>query len=89
MLVIYGKDANGASLNFYYVDFAGSTYEQIDFPTESVFDPLNVYMELEETWLYVRQLKSSLQTVTGGNQEFAYYIQYNSILSLSKSQNIA
>lgn len=45
-------------------------------------------MALEETWLYVRQLQSGLQTVAGGNQEFAYYIQYYSILSLSKSQNI-
>lgn len=36
----------------------------------------------------MRQLASSLQLYPGGNQEYAYSIQYNSILTLVKTQNI-
>jgi hypothetical protein len=37
----------------------------------------------------VRQLASSLQTTVGGNQEFAYSIQYSSYLTFAKSQYIS
>jgi hypothetical protein len=67
-LAIYGKGASGANMNLYFIDYAGSTYETLEFPAETVLDPLNVYIALEETWLYVRQLASTLQTNLGGNQ---------------------
>lgn len=87
-LVIYGTSSSGSIIKFYYVDYAGGKTKELNFPTEAVFDPAKLYISLEEAWLYVRQLKSTLQTTPGGNQEFSYAIQYNSILTRVKSQSI-
>lgn len=67
LFAVYGASNSGALVSFNYIDFTGRTIDEVDFPTESIFDPLNVYICLEETWLYVRQLASTLQTIAGGN----------------------
>lgn len=63
-VIIYGS--KGASLisNLYHIDFAKKTWVSIDFPTEAIFDSSNVFIALEENWLYIRQLESGLQTGT-------------------------
>lgn len=68
LVVIYGASTTNASLNnIYYVDYNGKSINLLDFPQGAVFDPYNVYITLEETWMYVRQLASTLQT-PGNNQ---------------------
>jgi hypothetical protein len=87
-VTVYGTTSSGSIIKLYYVDYAAGKTNELNFPTEAVFDPANLYISLEEAWLYVRQLKSSLQTTVGGNQEFSYAIQFNSILTRVKSQTI-
>lgn len=87
-VAVYGTSSTGSIIKLYYIDYVASTTKELDFPTEAVFDPAKLYISLEETWLYVRQLKSALQTTAGANQEFTYAIQYNSILTRVKSQSI-
>lgn len=60
----------------------------IDFPTTAVFDPANVLVLLEEKWMYIRQLASGAQTVAGGNQEFTYYLSYDTIAVEANKRNI-
>lgn len=90
MIAVYGANSNSsASTNLYHADFSAKTVETVAFPSEAVLDPSNMFVSLEETWLYVRQLASPLQTTPGNNKEFAYSIQYSSILTLAKSRKIS
>ena len=62
LVVIYGASTNAALTNIYYIDYSDKTFDVLDFPEDAVFDPSSLYICLEETWMYVRQLASSLQT---------------------------
>lgn len=63
-LIIYGSKGATLVTNFYHIDFANTASVAINFPTEAIFDSNNLFIALEENWLYVRQLESGLQTGT-------------------------
>lgn len=62
LVVIYGASTAKALNSIYYIDYTDKSVDKLDFPEDAVFDPSSVYISLEETWMYVRQLASSLQT---------------------------
>ncbi len=59
---------NQSDASFFYVNYDGLQMTLIGFPYESILDPNNVRLILDEKWLYVRQMPSNLQPVSGGNQ---------------------
>ncbi len=67
-VLVYGVTSAGFETSFFYIDYAGLSSTELEFPVESVFDKNSVYLVLEEDWLYVRQLASGNQAVAGGNQ---------------------
>ena len=67
-MLVYGLKSGAASTSFFYIDFTTATLRDLTFPAYSIFDPANLKIILEEDWMYVRQLQSGLQTISGGNQ---------------------
>lgn len=67
-ILVYGLTSSGFETSFYYIDYTTFSSKELDFPADSIFDRNNVYLALEEDWLYVRQLPSGSQPVSGGNQ---------------------
>lgn len=67
-IIIYGVVGNQPDASFFYVNYDGLQMTLIGFPYESILDPNNVRLILDEKWLYVRQMPSNLQPVSGGNQ---------------------
>ncbi len=63
-LIIYGSKGSTLITNFYHIDYAKNAWVSINFPTETILDSSSVFIALEDNWLYVRQLESSLQTGT-------------------------
>lgn len=63
-LIIYGLKGADLITNFYHFDFDSNTWLTISFPTDTILDNSNVFIALEENWLYIRQLESVLQTGT-------------------------
>jgi hypothetical protein len=47
LVVIYGASSSAEIINFYSIDYTDKTFEELDFPTETVFDPSNLYVILE------------------------------------------
>ena len=68
-VLVYGKSSSGPLVSFYYINYTSTAYVQLDFPSsEAVVDGANMFVAIEEQWVYVRQLASSLQLTPGGNQ---------------------
>ena len=66
-ILIYGVANSSFTSYFYYIDYASATTTTLTFPASAIFDPANILIMLEDNWLYIRQLYSVLQTVSGGN----------------------
>jgi len=54
LISIYGASSTGAITKLYYIDYSEKSFDELDFPDEAVFDPLNLYIVLEESWIYIR-----------------------------------
>lgn len=87
-ILIHGLASGNLTTFFYYVDYTNLEYSVLNFPAESVFDASSIFLALEENWLYVRQLPSVNQKVTGGNRQFVYALLLNTITSEAGRKNI-
>ena len=74
-VVGYGSALNETIVRAYHIDYTTLTYEAIDFPTHNIFDPENVFILINDAWLYLRQLPSPLASVGWFNEEFIYAIE--------------
>lgn len=62
MVSVYGASSTAAISKLYFIDYAEKSLDELDFPDEAVFDPSSLHIVLEESWMYIRQLASSLRT---------------------------
>lgn len=80
-LLIHGRTSTTIlQTDFYHIDYINLLTTSLTFPSSTVFDPAHIFTALEDKWLYVRQLASTLQTVVGGNIEYVYSIALDTIL---------
>ena len=86
-IVINGVVSNALYVRGFHIDYTANTWKPISFPSEVIFDKSAVKIIVEENWLYIRQLKSSLRP-SGGNSEYIYNIQLNTIPILVNSYPI-
>ena len=86
-IVINGVVSGNLYVRGFYIDYTANTWKSMSFPSEVVFDKSAVKIIVEENWLYIRQLKSSLRP-SGGNSEYIYNIQLNTIPILANSYPI-
>ena len=87
-LLVYGVSSGNLATYFFHLDFANQTSSTITFPSTSVFDPASIFIDVQDIWLYVRQLASGSQTVSGGNMEYVYQLIFNTIVEVADLRNI-
>ena len=63
-LIVYGSKGSTIIANFYHIDYASNAWVTINFPTKTIVDSSKTFIALEDNWLYIRQLESTLQTGT-------------------------
>ena len=88
-VLIYGLVSAAAQTNFFYVNYASLKNRVITFPASSIFDPASIGLDLQEDWLYVRQLASASQTFPGGNLEYVFALLLNAIPEVADFRNIS
>ena len=88
-ILISGKNGSAFATYFFFIDYAAQASTELTFPSSSVLDPANVRLLVDDSWLYVRQLASSLQSVSGGNLEYVYAIVFDSLIEMADVRNIS
>ena len=88
-ILISGQNGSAFSTYFFFIDYSNQASTELIFPSTSVLDPANVRLLVDDSWLYVRQLASSLQSVSGGNLEYVYAIVFDSLIEMADVRNIS
>jgi len=72
----------------FFVDYDRIQNANISFPLDTVKDPRSTFINLDEQFLYIRQLFNASANNTYQNQEFVYFIDQNVVLKLASKTNI-
>lgn len=70
-LLIYGVNGTALSTYLFFINYDQLSIQKLTYPTGTVVDPARYLAAVEENWLYIRQLNSSLSNA-GDNLEIAY-----------------
>lgn len=91
VVVIGSITGSATQTNGFFIDYANSGSQTIAFPTEAIAEVAFTVVQVEESWLYVRQRQNPSVAVSVANAkiEYAYYLQQDTIPVLIKNKNIA
>jgi hypothetical protein len=77
----------GNRVDAFFVDYDRLTNRTIDFPREAIKDPLNTIIQLEEKFLYLRQINCA-PNATHPNQELIFYLDQDTVAKVASKVNI-